>query len=302
MIAASSWKSIVVGMDASPEAAEAAAFGCRLARAAGTTCHLAHAIPEPWIATASGPLPRDLVALRQVLADRAARELARPEVVPPGADQVIVRLGRPVRVLQEIVAECGAEVVVLGGKRHPALERWLGGSTALNAVRALAVPVLVTRHPPGRPRRVLVAADMSAAAAPTLAAAERLAHVFGADLRAVSVLEPIPAAVNGGSVLSSDYFALWEEMLKRDLWPLLRDPGTETVVRHGPVVRTIEEEVGGWGADLLVVGSHGKGWVDRALIGSVTERLLNHLPTSLLVVPVAPVAASHGGREGVGVA
>jgi hypothetical protein len=34
------------------------------------------------------------------------------------------------------------------------------------------------------------------------------------------------------------------------------------------------------------VGSHGKGWVDRALLGTVTERLLNQLPVSLLVVPV----------------
>jgi universal stress protein family protein len=35
----------------------------------------------------------------------------------------------------------------------------------------------------------------------------------------------------------------------------------------------------------VVVGSHGKGWVERLLIGSVTERLLNQLPSSLLVVP-----------------
>jgi nucleotide-binding universal stress UspA family protein len=38
-------------------------------------------------------------------------------------------------------------------------------------------------------------------------------------------------------------------------------------------------------ADLLVVGSHGKGWAQRWLVGSVTEQLLNHRPTALLVVP-----------------
>jgi len=34
------------------------------------------------------------------------------------------------------------------------------------------------------------------------------------------------------------------------------------------------------------VGSHGKGWVDRLIIGSVTEDLLNDLPTGVLVIPV----------------
>jgi len=40
----------------------------------------------------------------------------------------------------------------------------------------------------------------------------------------------------------------------------------------------------------LVVGSHGKGWAERALVGSVTEQLLNHLPLSLVVVPVGTAA------------
>ena len=43
-----------------------------------------------------------------------------------------------------------------------------------------------------------------------------------------------------------------------------------------------------WGADLVVLGSHGKGWVDRMLLGSTTERLLSHLPTSMLVIPSSP--------------
>jgi hypothetical protein len=34
------------------------------------------------------------------------------------------------------------------------------------------------------------------------------------------------------------------------------------------------------------VGSHGKGWVDGLIIGSVTEDLLNNLPCAVLVVPV----------------
>jgi nucleotide-binding universal stress UspA family protein len=245
---------------------------------------------------------------RQALVHSARQDLLlrlRRLDAPLRADDVIVRLGRPVRVLQQVVDELGAGLVVLGGKRHPALERWLGGSTALNAVRSLSVPVLVTCSPPAQLRRILVAVDISAAANPTLALAERAALAFGAELRAVNIMEPIPSTIEGGSALTPEYCALWEEMLKRDVWPLVAHPGTETVVRQGPIIDTLEHEAADWHADLLVVGSHGKGWVDRMLIGSVTERLLNHLPTSLLVVPIAAAAeaaaktapAATGGRH-----
>jgi hypothetical protein len=52
----------------------------------------------------------------------------------------------------------------------------------------------------------------------------------------------------------------------------------------------IRGEAAEWRAGLLVVGSHGKGWGTPMLVGSVTEQLVNDLPTSLLVVPTAVVA------------
>jgi hypothetical protein len=68
----------------------------------------------------------------------------------------------------------------------------------------------------------------------------------------------------------------------------------DQVVRTGPAVATIVAEAAAWHADVLVVGSHGKGWVDRLLIGSTTEHLLNALPASVLVIPTA--AAAKQGR------
>ena len=82
-----------------------------------------------------------------------------------------------------------------------------------------------------------------------------------------------------------------EEQLQRETWPLIRSRSVEKVVRIGTAVETISQEATEWRADLLVVGSHGKGWAQRLLLGSVTERLLNQLPTSLLVIP-APAAAA----------
>ena len=62
---------------------------------------------------------------------------------------------------------------------------------------------------------------------------------------------------------------------------------TDTVVRRGAAVDAIASEADEWRADLIVVGSQGKGFVDRLLIGSTAESLLERLPASLLIVPVA---------------
>jgi nucleotide-binding universal stress UspA family protein len=83
------------------------------------------------------------------------------------------------------------------------------------------------------------------------------------------------------------YYDLCRDTIEAELRPLVETSGGELVVRLGPTVATIEQEAAAWHADLVVVGSHGKSFAQRVMLGSVTERLLNHLPTSLVVVPVA---------------
>jgi len=127
--------------------------------------------------------------------------------------------------------------------------------------------------------------DASAAAGPTIAAAERFADLLSARLRVVSVLEPLPVVPTAPSYHTAEYYNVLEEHVTQHVWPLVKTRGAERFVRYGMPVELIMQEATAWAADLVVVGSHGKGWVDRMLIGSVTERLLSELPTSLLVVP-----------------
>ena len=292
-----SWKPIVVGVDTSPEAASAAAFASRMADMAGTTCHLVHSARDVWAAV---PVDEGVDELKHALIDNVRADI---RTALKGVDQALiesltVRLGRAPVVLRGAVSELGAELVVLGGKHHSTLGRWLAGSTSLNVARTADVPLLVTAGAARPIRRVLVAVDVSSAATPTLAAAERYAALFGAELRALNALEPLPVIPVGSPAFDQTaYYALSEDLLRREVWPRIQAPWVEKVMRHGTPVETIEAEVAAWRADLLVVGSHGKGWVQRMLLGSVTERLLNHLPTSVLVVPTAaavvePLAAS----------
>src|SRR2546425_241441 len=187
------WKPIVVGVDGSAEAANAAAFAVDAARRAATTFHLVHAVPT---------------------AERGRYPYTRHD------EQIRMRI---VATLGNRVPEALAALTVHGGQ----------------------------------PAALL-------------------------DL-------PQPDA--------AEQYRLLEEMVARDIWPLIRAPGVDALLRHGAALETVEREASEWRADLLVVGSHGKGSVKRMVVGSVTERLINHLPTSLLVVPAAAAAVEPEARE-----
>ena len=289
------WGQIVVGIDASPAAKGAAIVGERVARTANVPCRLVHALRDAWaplVAVSVDPQVEERQQLQLAVGRYQINDLLGAAVSEQTRQTLDVRFGPAAVVLEQVVREQRPGLIVLGGKHHSTLERWLGGSTGLHVVRSAEIPVLITAGTPQQFRRVLVAADLSVAAGPTVALAERFARLVGAELRVVTVFEHLPDLPGVPPLDPSEYFALAQETLERDVWPLVKTPGVEKLVRHGHVVETLLREAADWKADVLVVGSHGKGWAQRVLLGSVTERLINQLPASLLVAPVGVAAAA----------
>jgi len=285
---------ILVGLDGSAESGTAARAGWMLAESGGLSCQLVHATPEVRFALEMAGTGVALDALEIAHMARArvdVHESIRDHVPSRVADQLIVRKGRPAAVLNDVIAETEARMLVLGGKHHSTLGRWLGGSTVQQVVRQVHVPVLVTAGELPRRPRVLLAVDVSYAARETIEHALTFAALLQSPVRALHVLEgarSVPDVVFRPG--APEYEAWCLERLERDLWPLLPVPDTHKVVRLGAVVDAIADEAAAWRADVIVVGSHGKNWVDRLLIGSVTEALLNDLPAAVLVIPVAAPA------------
>jgi nucleotide-binding universal stress UspA family protein len=291
-----SWKPIVVGVDASPAAAAAAQLGVQIAGAAGSECRLVHAARDNWSMLAASQVPQQATAFRDAALSAARTQLATAlagRVPPEVLRGLVVREGWAPAVLDDAVREAEASLLVLGAKHHTALGRWLGGSTVHNVARMLRVPLLVTGAHPGTIRRVLVALDTSRAAQPTLDLAQRLADLFDAELRALHVIEPLPILPEVPPPTNpEDYERLLTQECEEKVWSLL-PPDTGRVIRHTSAEAGIAAEATAWQADAVVVGSHGKGFVERMLVGSVTERLLGHLPAAmLLVMPIAKLAAS----------
>jgi nucleotide-binding universal stress UspA family protein len=222
--------------------------------------------------------------------------LALKDKLPSSAlDHMQVRIGPIPLALSQAADEYHAQLVVVGGKHHSALGRWLSGNTTHQMVRMSERPLLVVgpQRPgsaEGRYSRILAAIDLSPGSGPTLDSAVRLARLFGARLHVLHVVEPLPMLP--GLAPGLDEYTAQQSEAESQLsgWPQIDFPHSD-LVRRGRAAEAIAAAATEWGADLLVMGSHGRGLMDRLLIGSVAEQLLNRLPTSLLVVPVSPPSA-----------
>jgi nucleotide-binding universal stress UspA family protein len=66
----------------------------------------------------------------------------------------------------------------------------------------------------------------------------------------------------------------------------LREQGleAEAALRDGDPRSEIVEEAKEWGADLVVVGSHGRTGLKRVLLGSVSQAVVDHAPCPVEVI------------------
>jgi nucleotide-binding universal stress UspA family protein len=293
-----SWRPIIAGVDPTREGIRAAGVARELAAAAAVEYHLVHVTRDVSNVPISFELPVDIDELRQRVSERARETMERALVADlPEVDlsRLEMRLGTPALGLVHAVRDHEAGLVVLGRKRHLAPTRWLGGSTAHHAVRTLDVPVLLAERHLYRGCRILAPIDLSYTTGPTLELAQRFRDLLDAELMILHAVEPLPIVPEAAFQLDEyDHFPAvadeFEQMIKAGLNGNGPD---EAEIRRGYAGGVVRDVVDEWQADLVIVGSHGKNWADRVILGSTTEKLLNRLGTSMLVVPVrAPKAAS----------
>ena len=284
---------ILAGVDGSDAGIAAAKMGLYLATIAGDSCQLLHVTADVSHMPATLPPVEqmdDLIERVQATARRQVAESLQGSVPEDLIAGMQVRMGRAAWMLPFAVEEFDASLLVLGRKRHTGPVRWFGGSTVHHVVRTVDVPILVVDQTTEQLKRFLVAVDRSHAASVVLEGAVRLANKFGAELRVLHVIEPIPylgefPTPNDDAGYEQSAGERFEEFMESSSWSEL-----DRVVRVGQVTASIVKEAKDWGADLVIAGSHGAGWLDRMLVGSTTQRLLNRLNGSVCVVPVGAPA------------
>jgi len=142
-------------------------------------------------------------------------------------------------------------------------------------------------------QRILAAYDGSDVARHALREAIQLANEQQAQLRIVSVVDLgplfwVPVARFDVADVEKAVIQQAENDLA-DAAAMARQAGTapETVLRRANGRRVSDEiiaEATSWPADLIVMGTHGRGGVERLVLGSVAERVARAAPVPLLLV------------------
>ena len=140
-------------------------------------------------------------------------------------------------------------------------------------------------------KKILVAVDLSEPSQRVMETAMDLAVSLDASLELVHVREPFVYAVAGEYGPSLEQEQALVRWIDRELAQAgdrichARVPCVTTSL-YGSPAREIITHADKTGADMIVVGTHGRGGITHAVLGSVAERVVQKARRPVLVVPV----------------
>jgi nucleotide-binding universal stress UspA family protein len=297
---------IIVPLDGSSFAEVAVPLGRLLSDLTDAPLHLVHVMtppvappfqPDQQIAIDEHVRSRSQVYL-DGLADEAGESAAATTALLSGDEGVATALA-------SYAQEHEASWIVLTTHGAGGLSRWFRGSVADELVRKAVTPLLFLRPwdvtgtlSPGQKRfqKILVPLDGSPEGEAALGPAAALARAFGAELDLVRVVPPRPEmGLHGlsfqfGSEEIDDEAAAYITAQVESL----REPGlvvegfraVHEDVKGGIVASIQERDV-----DAVVMSTHGRGGLERAVLGGVADDLLHAAAVPLGLVHAAVPAS-----------
>ena len=276
-------KNILFGVDGSPGSEVARDVAIDLARRLDARLEAVHIVDSrmlefPLVAPQAGVIgwnPGAVNGLQQALRTRGETLLRETAAVAEKAGVPLVttlEFGHPAQVLTDI--QCRTELVVLGRQgEHSKTAPDITGSTMERFIRRAERPCLVTPavfRPIGK---ILVGVDGSPSAGRALREAIDLANAL-----------KIPLVILSVSETESDLPRAQQINLEAHCIARAHDCAAAAVTAVGPPATVVMEKSAETGCDLIVLGSHGHGWIYDRLIGSVAAHVVTGGQIPVLLV------------------
>jgi nucleotide-binding universal stress UspA family protein len=289
-------RSVLAVSDFSVDAAAAAQRAALLAAEHGATLQLLHVVGTDLLSEIrdrlrnSDDIPQPLLEAAGGRLDALADDLRKVAAVTPE------RLVRKGNVIVEILAAADhADLLVLGAQGLRPVRDLLIGTTAERLLRKSRRPMLVTRQEARTSyRRVLVPVDFSTHSLAALRFAHQLAP--NADLvifhAYASVHESKLQDTNVSEQLLKQFHSDHRQALSN--MENFRDKTsipaalTSFSVECGDAKTVVAAKAADCDADLIVLGKHGRSFVDELLLGGVTRHTVARARCDVAVVPDWP--------------
>jgi nucleotide-binding universal stress UspA family protein len=208
--------------------------------------------------------------------------------------------GSPKEVITQYASQWCANLVMVGSHGHGAATRFLLGSVAQAVLRTATCSVEIVRQgaqTSSRGMKILLATDGSECSAKAVASIASRPWPVQSEIRILSVVQLLTADVPSMvSSVRAPVPSLVDEVCK-----LARSRAEEAVAAAhkalnasgldiseetplGEPRAAILDQAKTWGADLIVLGSHGRHGLERLAMGSVAETVADYAPCSVEVV------------------
>jgi nucleotide-binding universal stress UspA family protein len=295
---------VLVGVDESPECRRALVWGAEEASRRHVPLRLVHAFGVPEACYGETLPPREWLASRRAESRAVLRAALDTAVLVDAGLDVSTEscLDSPIPVL--LAGSETAGLVVLGTSGRTVLGEALLGSTAAALAAHGRSPFTVVRGRDGRAmgEPVVVGVDGSPANGPALELAFEEASLRGAQLVAVHTFSDANSAQVFGASRAEFGFEPLRDSETRVLAEALagwREKYPEVTVRRVLRRDRPRRQLLDWSAmaQLVVVGSRGRGGFSGLILGSTSYALIHHASCPVLVTPFAEraAAAASGG-------
>ena len=278
---------VLVGIDLTERSRNAFLRAVEVARSRGAALSLLH--------VTSDVLPQQVADAHDTFATDVLHDLVSKAQAEGVADvtQVLVH-GRDYETIIEQARKQNSNLIVIGTHRPSSIIQDMLGTTADRVLRYGAVPVLlVRRKAESAYKTILVAVDFSSASQNAMELVIRMfprarivaLTAYGSPRRSIlgDDRQAREAAAETRRLALKGFLAEVVQSLDTSFDPNVTE--VMTVAERGwaedVILRYAEEHK----PDLIVVGTHARGGLQRAVLGSVAEWVLTEAPVDVLAVP-----------------
>lgn len=302
------YKQILVPLDGSTRAEQALPVAARLARASGGSIVLLRV--AKLVADYGGGFTQAPLLTEEVIeaeldeVDDYLKTVATSDTLTGITVKTEAMFGQPLQAILSVADSHRVDLIVICSHGRTGLNRWALGSVAQALAHQSAVPLLVLREggrvtalsdvDSARSLCALVALDGSPFAETALVPVANLVTALAAPGKGILQLTLVitdkgeEAQKHAKAYISGVAERLQQKLQGLNLsitWSLLRNKDVAGAIvdmaEHGES-RSKAGELNG--CDLIAMSTHGRGGLERLMMGSVTERILHSTKLPMLIV------------------